>query len=315
MTSLPESVHFQPSDPGTRWVKDARVVIDVRDDSGMWRNLTPNVIELSGGFRMYYTESGPGPDYKTRPANILSAYSDDGEAWEREPGIRLGPHEPGAARRVVCPDVVPLPAGGYRMYLEGQPHDGPSSIISASSSDGLVWEPDPSARFGDGEWSYGSPRCLYVDAPNGEILYRLYFHRYTFPLVPGLESGNHIISALSSDGLRFEIEPGVRIGQESDLESYSVYAPEVLRLGDGTYRMYYAGWSADPIRGRIFSTVSRDGIDWTKDPEPNVVFGGRWDKEKCSEPCVMRMPDGRYRMYYEANDGTSTWRILSATAM
>lgn len=316
MSSLPaplQSVHFQPSDPGTRWVKDPGIVVDVRDMSGMWRNLTPNVVELADGFRMYYTESGPGADYGKHPARIMSLLSRDGEAWEPEPGVRIGPHEPGAGRRVVCPDVIPLPDGGYRMYLEGQPHDAPSSVISAFSPDGLQWEPEPGVRIGDGEWSYGSPRCIYIDAADGGVGYRLYFHRYTYPVAPGLQSGNHIISAVSSDGLDFEEEPGVRIAQETDVESYSVYAPEVLRLGDGTYRMYYAGWSAEPVHGRIFSAVSRDGMQWTKDPDPNVVFGGRWDSEKCSEPCVMRLPDGRHRMFYEANDGF-TWRILSATS-
>ena len=122
------------------------------------------------------------------------------------------------------------------------------------------------------------------------------------------------MSAVSADGLTFRAEPGVRIGQDGDMESFAVYAPEVLRLGDGTYRMYYAGWQAEPVRGRIFSATSRDGLAWTKDVVPNLEFGGRYDAEKCSEPCVTRLPDGRYRMFYEACDDSAVWRILSATA-
>ena len=114
-----DTVHFQPADPGVRWQKDPDVVIDVRDASGMWRVITPNVVRLESGYRMYYTESGPGMEYRTSPASILGAYSEDGLAWEREPGTRLTPQNPLAGLRVVCPDVIPLPDGGYRMYLEG----------------------------------------------------------------------------------------------------------------------------------------------------------------------------------------------------
>ncbi len=44
------------------------------------------------------------------------------------------------------------------------------------------------------------------------------------------------------------------------------------------------------------------------------MSAARFDREKCSEPCVIRLPDGRYRMFYEACDEHAVWRILSATA-
>ena len=265
---------------------------------------------------MYYTESGPGKDYRDSSARILSAYSQMGDIWAQEQGVRLSPHPPDAALRVVCPDVIPLPEGGYRMYFEGQPYNAPSLVLSARSEDGLRWEPEPGVRFGDGERAYGSPRCLYVGSVKGPGAsgYRLYFHSYSYPMKPGLSSQNHIISAISEDGLHFVRERGVRIAQEGELESYAVYAPEVLRLGTGGFRMYYAGWSWDPTRGRIFSAVSGDGLSWTKEKAPCVVPGGTWDGVKCSEPCVTRLPDGRYRMFYEASNEDAVWRILSATS-
>lgn len=311
------SVHHVPTDPGTRWVKDSGVRIDVPDDSGLWKALTPNVVAAPGGFRMYYTLVGPGRDYGVTNGSIMSAFSVDGERWTAEPGVRLGPHGPHADLRVVCPDVIPLDEGGYRMYVEGQPGTGPAKIVSARSADGLDWEPEPGLRFGDDVRRYGSPRVLFTtDEPGAADRYRLYSHSYTHPLRLGLDAGNHIISAVSADGLAFEREAGVRIAQESQLESFAVYAAEVLRLGTGVYRMYYAGWSEEPVRGRIFSALSPDGVTWEKDPAPNLEPGGpgAFDAEKCSEPCVIRLPDGRYRMYYEACDERQVWRILSATA-
>lgn len=318
MTQPP--VHWLPSDPGTRWRKDQGIAVDVPAEPGHWKVLTPDVIALpGGGYRMYYTLVGPGFDYAVTPGSIRSARSDDGERWSIEPGVRLAPHEPHASLRVVCPDVVPLPDGGYRMYFEAQPRDRPACIGSARSDDGLHWEVEPGMRFGDDAWRYGSPRAV----PLADGRWRLYLHRYTDPLRLGLDAGNHIISAVSRDGLSFAEEPGVRIAQETDLETFSVYAAEVVRLGADpdhptSWRMYYAGWTADPVRGRIFSATSPDGLAWTKDPAPSLDPAGpgvgALDAEKCSEPSVMQLPDGRYRLFYEACDEGQTWRILSATA-
>ncbi|MBT6145494.1 MAG: hypothetical protein HOH74_08700, partial [Gemmatimonadetes bacterium] len=169
-------------------------------------------------------------------------------------------------------------------------------------------------RFGDSTWSYGTPRVLYVaGAASGPSHYRMYFHRYTFPLRSGLDAGNHIISALSTDGLCFEEEAGVRIAQESGREVFSVYAPEVVRLRDGSYRMYYSAWS-DSIRGGVFSATSADGLAWHKTGQPVIELGGRWDGDMVSEPCVIILPDGRSRLFYEACDDAENYRILSATS-
>ena len=174
--------------------------------------LTPDVVALpGGGYRMYYTLVGPGVDYTVTQGNILSAVSDDGERWTKEAGVRVGPHEPEAGLRVVCPDVVPLPDGGYRMYFEAQPPDRPARIASARSADGLTWEPEPGVRFGaDNEWRYGSPRA--VPLPDGR--WRLYFHRYTQPLQMGLDAGNHIVSAISVG--RADVRGGARRPHPAD---------------------------------------------------------------------------------------------------
>lgn len=221
--------------------------------------------------------------------------------------------------------IAPADGGGWRMYFEGQPEPGTddrsSVILSARSVDGLTFQPEPGIRFG---WPrrYGSPRCVVVsDDPAAAVRLRLYFHSYSHPLVMAPDAENHIVSAVSADGLAFVEEPGVRIEQEGSLQTFAVYAPEVLRVGGsdaanaaGWWRMYYAGWQIDPVRGRIFSASSSDGVSWARDPEVNLAFGGRYDAEKCSEPCVIRLPDGRYRMFYEACDTDAVWRILNATA-
>jgi hypothetical protein len=317
--AMVRSVHYQETDPGLRWIKDAEVAIDSDGPLDSVRALTPNVVKMGGGYRMYYHGFGPQRPNPESKGYILSAFSPDTEKWEKEPGVRMDAGGEGAAHYIWSPDVIPLLDGRYRMYYEGKTERAggsvQSAIVSAVSGDGLVWEREPGIRLGNEDTSYGAPRCLYLDpgSGNGDSQYRLYVSAF---------DDKNIVSAVSHDGLLFDLEPGVRIPQERALESYTVYAPEVLRLSSGGYRMYYAGWVSAPevpagskYHGRIFSAFSRDGLAWRKDPDICLDNGGRWDTVKASEPCVIDLADGRFRMFYEACDLKGQWRIASATSL
>ena len=318
----PTAVHFQNTDPGIRWEKDPWIAVDLGDDLDSESILTPNVIRLkNGGYRMYYTGRGAGCLERGVHGYIVSARSDDAVSWRKDPGIRVNVFPPHAAIRTLCPDVIPLADGGFRMYFEARSEGRPTVILSAVSEDGLDWRPDPGVRFEGEGWSYGSPRCVYLNSPEGESAgpkagYRLYFHRTHYPPRPEPFAGNVIISAVSSDGLRFTEEEGVRISQETDRESSSVYAPEVILLADGTYRMYYAAWNVT-IRGGVLSATSPDGLFWTKDRTVLLDLGTGTDPDSnmVSEPCVIDLDDGRFRMFYEAKDSRGRARILSATSV
>lgn len=311
------SVHYIKDDPGLIWVKDLEVSIGPDTPLDSMSILTPNVVRLpEGGFRMYYTGLGPGRVIDVSGGYILSAVSRNGLNWTKEPGIRIDVHEPSATHRVLCPDVIPLPDGRWRMYFEARVSDRPTVVLSAISTDGLQWKPEEGVRVANSEWSFGSPRCIHVESPDKPtgLEYRLYFHHYSYPMRTGLGAQNHIISAISSDGLWFEVEPSIRIAQESEeRESYAVYAPEVIRLANGSYRIYYSGWS-DKIRGGIFSASSPDGLNFIKDAGPILDLDRPLDCRMVSEPCVINLDDGRCRLYYEAENQNGTRRILSATS-
>ena len=307
-----ESVHYEPTDPGREWVKEEHIAIDLDYPDDPMKPCTPNVVRLpDGGYRMYYTEFGTGPIIAQSDCYIMSARSEDGVTWHKE-GIRVYMHPPYAMKSALCPDVIPLPDGRYRMYYEGRRVEGPTKIISAISEDGLLWVPEPGVVVGDDEYSYGAPRCLYVEA-GSKLIYRLYFHQFTHPQLREPEAPNHVISAVSEDGRHFEREPGVRIPKETARESISIYAPDVIRLGDGSYRLYYAAMSHLAFGG-IFTAVSDDGLHWEKDPEICVELGNTLDNVLLSEPCVIGIGGGRHRMFYEAKDGTGSFRIMSATS-
>ncbi len=82
---------------------------------------------------------------------------------------------------------------------------------------------------------------------------------------------------------------------------------EVVDLGNGKFRMYY---SASPEAGgklELYSATSSDGISWKKE--------GGTRKEFSTFPDVVKLSDGRYRLYFQnmgviksavSNDGL-TW--------
>eukprot|EP01043_Picozoa_sp_COSAG02_P001929 COSAG02_NODE_42_length_46522_cov_109.704478_42_plen_340_part_00 len=328
------AVHWVSDDPGGSdsgcaggFSRDAAVAIEKPDGGGVFGTNTPNVIKVEKGWRMYYTLIGPTPenplgcnDYTSATSEIRSAFSSDGHHWAAEDGVRLAPHTGGAELRVVSPDVVPLDDNGqrYRMYYEGVAEAGDEArhdagIRSAISVDGgLQFAPEPGWRFKpSGAGSVNSPRVL----PLRDGLSHRMYASLNGP------SGAGIISAISTDGgLTFAIEDGVRIAKETAYERHSVFAPEVVCVGDGSmYRMYYAAIPT-PDSAFIMTASSEDGLHWRKEELPVIAPGGQWDRVKASEMCLMELPEGKgFRILYEACDGSSEgkrgiWRVATATA-
>ena len=118
------AVHYQDVDPGTQWIKDADVAIDSNGPLDADRTLTPNVVKMDGGYRMYYHGFGPERPNAASKGYILSAFSTDAEHWEKEPGVRMDAGGEGAEHYIWSPDVIPLADGRYRMYYEGRPRRG-----------------------------------------------------------------------------------------------------------------------------------------------------------------------------------------------
>ena len=116
----------------------------VGNDAGM-----PNVIIMPDGrFRMYCADTtitlgtmgGRG---------IISAISDDGLTFTREPGDRLTYTGTGNEKYgILGPNVIALADGTYRMYYRG--FDGLNNIakiLSAVSVDGLTWTRENGVRW------------------------------------------------------------------------------------------------------------------------------------------------------------------------
>lgn len=113
-----------------------------------------------------------------------------------------------------------------------------------------------------------------------------------------------ILSVISSDGLNFTKETGVRMNPSSGNESV-VCDPTAVILSDGRIRLYYKGGTSGAGPGqaihKIYAAISTDGLTFTK--EGLVIDSEQTgDNGFASVPAAIRLLDGRTRLYY-VSDG------------
>lgn len=311
------------------------------------------VRDPSGGFRLFYTAVGPAKPYATCQGYILSAVSDDGLVFRKEPGIRLAP-QPSLRHislRVLAPTVTRWGPDRWRMYFEARgPANSPTVICSATSSDMLRWELDDGIRL-QSAGGLGGPR--YLPLPDGAG--RLYCFGSEFNR-RGERVSQRVISAITSDGLRFDFEPGYRmLDNQSDYDTVGITAAEVIppAVEGAHWTMVYSAWQDVPpgtvvplhpshgpnaeesgrsedfaaasiaadmagYRSRIFVAYSPDGLVW--DEGECVIDGGGHgadgiDAVHAEDMSVIEVDDGTYRMYYAVCDKHGNWRIASAVTV
>ena len=153
-----------------------------------------------------------------------------------------------------------------------------------------------------------------VRAPDGG--YRL-FYTAIGPGKPYANCQGYILSAYSSDGLQFELEPGIRIGPEPEVPHMAlrVLAPSVARTDDGRWRMYFEAHGTADRPSVICSAISNDLLSWTR--EEGIRVQGF---DRVGGPRYVSLPAGRGRLYcfasVEAQSGGASGRlqvVVSAT--
>lgn len=128
-------------------------------------------------------------------------------------------------------------------------------------------------------------------------------------------TGSGIELATSQDGLNF-INKGAVIAGAAGSEQDMVTNPAVFQISDGRYRMIYEGARVSKDETgknyqtdrKLYSAISSDGTTWTKesgtrfwdygDGKPGEIF--------TSVPDVIKLSDGRLRMYYTRGATSAT---------
>ena len=232
----------------------------------------PYVHKLKDGkVRLYYCGNG----------GIFSAISQDGLTFTKEQGVRVDAG--GGFELIVCdPTIVDLPDGKMRMYYKGassmNPGPGQSihKIFSAISSDGLTFQKEglriDSETNGDNGWA-SVPDAIAL--PDGRV--RIYY-------VTAAKMEHGIGSAISSDGLTFTKESGLRVANLVD--------PALVKIGS-RYLLFAA--SIDErfakIPKGIYYLESSDGLEFG---EPVAVF----QEDNVYDPSVLKIDDSTVRVFY-----------------
>jgi hypothetical protein len=188
---------------------------------------------------------------------------------------------------VTNPAVFMTTDGKYRIIFEGSRWvDGGQTdreLYSAISSDGLTWKVEEGVRFQDeGD---GKPGELFTSVPDiirlddGRL--RMYYTR-----------GSTSAIAISDD-------EGMTWTKEKNLDlKRIVIDPDIVRLDDGTYKLFFTSFDSEFGKGEqyMMSASSTDGVNFVIDEGKRIRPSS--GSNMIVDPDVIKLPDGRYRMYY-----------------
>lgn len=191
------------------------------------------------------------------------------------------------------PSVIKL-NDTYLLYINKFGNDGSANLIY-TSKDGLDWKETGKKVPG------GPTKRAYID---GEKI-RLYYPTND-PINPS-DPPSEILSAISTDGLNFTQEDGVRM---KPISGYTIEGPTIIKLPDGTYRMYFSEYKTASKQERkdakIFGASSKDGINFTRDAKSTIESNMSVEKSPANwpqvlRPFVLKRPSGGYIMFYNSH--------------
>lgn len=173
-----------------------------------------------------------------------------------------------------------LAAGGYFAWSRWQSSKSEEESTSSES------KPETSESTTSGKWVEGGVAIAgqFADADVVDIgggKFRLYYS--TEPEVQG--NNLEVYSATSTDGITWTKEDGTR-------KTMATF-PDVIKLANGTWRMYFQN------AGVIKSAASSDGLVWTDEPGTRVDKNeAGYNLENVGAQSTTILPDGSYIMAY-----------------
>ncbi|MDD5096511.1 MAG: hypothetical protein PHY95_03290 [Candidatus ainarchaeum sp.] len=189
--------------------------------------------------------------------------------------------------------------GSYWMYYTGM-----GGINLAQSSDGIHFTKKDAVL--EGQPGMPVSNQAIIELPDGT--YRMIYEVHTGDERRGETETRKLYSAVSSDGIRWTEEPGVRFYDYGEGNSIFTSVPDVLWFND-TLRMYYTVG----LTSRI--AVSTDnGLTWRK--EKNIEVEG---VSVLLDPDILRLEDGTYKLFFTSfpsgGFGEGEQVIMSASSL
>ena len=246
---------------------------------------------------VHTVDRDPGHDWAKLPVPALDAppdadiRPDPAATWSAD-AVRTG------LCGTVSPRIVRLADGSCRVYytqILPSGDDNPTGandydksttrILSARSTDGITWTPEPGVRVTAEQGGAGNRRVVsseVVPHPDGSGRLRMYFEACA-----GAQRGASFIrSAVSEDGLAWQVEDGDRFSAPNAYFS----AVRILFLADGRLRLFVNRRGAgvvSAISTNCGDSFEEEGI---RLPDDDGAFAIE----------LLRLPSGTYRCYYSA---------------
>lgn len=246
--------------------------------------------------------------FSWRPKKAIAlTTSEDGINWS-EPEIVLECDEESGWEDKINRSCTLFWKGRYHMWYVGQAR-GYSKIGYAVSNDGIHFKRVRKDPVMIPEYNYEGFSVMnpYVVRDEKRGVFRMWY-----------ASGetyepNVLCYAESRDGINWKRSPLNPIfvhGEKGAWDQDRVGGCEVHQLPDGTYIMFYIGYS-DIHTARIGAAVSKNGITgWTRLKSNPLVSptAGEWDGAACYKPSVFRDEEnGRWMLWYNGRNGRNEY--------
>lgn len=191
------------------------------------------------------------------------------------------------------PTAAVLPDGRIRVYVAA----GPGSPSSYISTDGSRFAPEPGDRV---DRQSAGPHKRIFRLPDGR--WRMFFN------TPPQAAAKGIGSAISTDGLAFMVERGLRIAvaDAGVLPHPDLSAGDVVPLSDGRYRMYFSSFTLGDRRPDttgnpnefVKSAISTDLLSWTVESGVRIGPGAQRLTGSAEHPAALLNSDGSVSLFY-----------------
>ncbi len=255
------------------------------------------------------TYSLPEPPIQQQPApGNIPPEAPSGEefyASQQAEGFTVSQNELLFTGGYADPSVIEF-GGRYLMYLNtfGGTQTG---VYILESSDGVTWSELTEVIF---------PGIATARAFEFERGIRLYY-----------PNNGELHSTISVDGVTNWVEDGVLLSPKT---GYKLEGPTVIQTASG-YRMFFDEFDAasqgdgNILTGEIYGASSPDGVAWTRDAQPTIVFedavegfGRAGSPKQVLHPFIIEVAGRGYYMFYNAHsevfvahsDDAVTWEKL-----
>jgi hypothetical protein len=168
--------------------------------------------------------------------------SEDGLKWSAPSAAQLD--------NVYAPTVLKDDGGGYRMWFTDVAKE-PWIIRAATSRDGRAWQvmAEPSLVL-DQKWEQG--RLFYPCVVRADGVFLMWYGSYW----RGHPANTALGFAANNDGVKWRKHPQnpvLRPDPSRPWESHYSTSQSVMRLADGSWRMWYAARTAPPFTHKYFA--------------------------------------------------------------